>query len=204
MPTTLVLDAPRLGGVLRPQYPIESERLLLRPLVVADAEALQAYQGRADVCRYIPYEPRSVRDLQQRLASPELTRSSMDDAGQAIVLGVVRRADGVLGGDVMLAWTNKEHRSGEIGYVFNPDFHGNGYATEAGEVLLHLAFDELDLHRVIARVDARNTASSAVLHRLGMRQEAYLRENEWFKGEWTDEIDFAILAAEWRARRTAS
>ena len=50
---------------------------------------------------------------------------------------------------------------------------------------------------MIARVDARNTASVAVLRRLGMRQEAYLRENEWFKGEWTDEIDFAILEREW-------
>jgi RimJ/RimL family protein N-acetyltransferase len=34
-----------------------------------------------------------------------------------------------------------------------------------------------------------------------MRQEAHLIENELFKGEWTSEIDFAILAAEWRAVR---
>ena len=46
----------------------------------------------------------------------------------------------------------------------------------------------------------RNDASAA-LAQLGMRQEAYLRENEWFKGEWADEIDFAILADEWRAAR---
>ena len=65
--------------------------------------------------------------------------------------------------------------------------------------MLRLGFDGLRLHRIIARVDARNTASAAVLRRLGMRQEAYLRENEWFKGEWTDEIDFAILESEWRA-----
>ena len=60
----------------------------------------------------------------------------------------------------------------------------------------------MDLHRVIARIDARNEASAAVLRRLGMRQEAVLVENEWFKGEWSTEIDFGILASEWRRTDT--
>lgn len=187
--------------MLRPRYPVETERLLLRPLVPSDAAALHAYQGRADVCRYIPYEPRSLLDVQHRLSTPESTRSALDDAGQALLLAVVRRQDDVLVGDVMLAWTSKEHRTGEIGYVFDPEHHGNGYATEAGAALLSLGFDGLGLHRIVGRVDARNTASVAVLRRLGMRQEAHLHENEWFKGEWTDELDFAVLETEWRAAR---
>ena len=71
--------------------------------------------------------------------------------------------------------------------------------TEACRALLPLAFDGLGLHRIIGRIDARNLASANVLRRLGMRQEALLVENEWFKGEWTDEIDFGLLAREWRA-----
>ena len=102
---------------------------------------------------------------------------------------------------MILFYRSREHRGGEIGYVFNPDHQGHGYATEAARALLDLAFDGLGLHRVVARIDARNDASAAVLRRLGLRQEAYLRENEWFKGEWTDEIDFAILESEWRATR---
>jgi RimJ/RimL family protein N-acetyltransferase len=104
----------------------------------------------------------------------------------------------------MLAWRSAEHGCAEIGYVFHPDARGHGYATEACAALLELAFDGLGLHRVIARVDARNDASCAVLRRLGMRQEAYLVQNEWFKGEWTDEIDFAILATEWRAGQASA
>ena len=57
---------------------------------------------------------------------------------------------------------------------------------------------------MVARVDARNTASAAVARRIGMRQEAHLHENEWFKGEWTDELDFAVLAAEWRAGQASA
>jgi RimJ/RimL family protein N-acetyltransferase len=67
--------------------------------------------------------------------------------------------------------------------------------------MLELGFDALGLHRIIGRIDARNDASAAVLRRVGMRQEAVLVENEWFKGEWSTEIDFAILEHEWRARR---
>jgi RimJ/RimL family protein N-acetyltransferase len=104
-------------------------------------------------------------------------------------------------GDVVLFWTSAEHRSGEIGYVLNPEHQGRGYATEAAQALLALAFDGLGLHRVMARLDERNGASAAVLRRLGMRQEARLVENEWFKGEWTNELDFAILAREWRVAR---
>jgi RimJ/RimL family protein N-acetyltransferase len=48
----------------------------------------------------------------------------------------------------------------------------------------------------VARVDARNTASRALLERLGMRQEANLIENEWIKGELTSEVDYAVLARE--------
>lgn len=185
--------------MLRPHYPIATDRLLLRPLAPSDAEAVHAYQRREDVCRYIPYEPRTLRDVRERLEQPDRVRSTLDEPGQAILLAVVRRADDVLVGDVMLAWTSKEHGTGEFGYVINPEFHGNGYATEAGAALLRLGFADLGLHRIVARIDARNDASAAVLRRLGMRQEAYLRENEWFKGEWTDEIDFAILASEWRS-----
>jgi RimJ/RimL family protein N-acetyltransferase len=81
--------------------------------------------------------------------------------------------------------------------VFGPTHSGNGYATEASRALLDLAFGPLDWHRVVARIEARNTASAAVLERLGMRREAYLRENEWFKGGWSNEADYAVLASEW-------
>jgi RimJ/RimL family protein N-acetyltransferase len=188
--------------MLRPEYPVVTERLLLRPLDPAtDVDAVHAYQSRADVCRYIPYEPRTREQIAERLADPERTTATLEKEGDAASLAVALRETGELIGDVLLFWRSEEHRGGEIGYVFNPEFHGHGYATEANRALLTLAFDGLGLHRVVARIDARNDASAGVLRRLGMRQEGVLVENEWFKGEWTTEIDFAILAHEWRGRR---
>ncbi|MDT4923655.1 MAG: hypothetical protein QOG01_1368 [Pseudonocardiales bacterium] len=185
--------------MLEPNYPIETDRLLLRPLDAAtDVDAVHAYQSRADVCRYIPYLPRTRDEVAERLAS-DRTRSTIKAEGDVLNVAVVVRETGELIGDVILVWRSAEHRSGEIGYVFNPEQHGRGYATEACGTLLTLAFDGLDLHRVIARIDDRNAPSAAVLRRIGMRQEAVLVENEWFKGEWTTEVDFAMLAVEWRA-----
>jgi RimJ/RimL family protein N-acetyltransferase len=186
--------------VVKPDYPIETDRLLLRPLDArTDVDAVHAYQSRADVCRFIPYLPRTRDEVAERLASVG-TRSTIEAEGDVLSLAVTVRETGELIGDVILVWRSAEHGTGEIGYVFNPAHHGHGYATETCRALLTLAFDGLDLHRVMARIDERNAASAAVLHRIGMRQEAVLVENEWFKGEWSTEVDFAILAAEWRAR----
>ena len=53
------------------------------------------------------------------------------------------------------------------------------------------------LTRIVARIDERNEPSVKLARRLGMRQEARLVHNEFFKGEWSTEVDFAMLAEEW-------
>ena len=184
--------------MLAPDYPVLTDRLALRPLHPAgDLEAVLAYQSRADVCRYVPYEPRSRAEVAERLRT---ARSTLTEEGQSLLLAIVLRSTEALIGDATLFWHSAKHRGGEIGYVLNPAYQGHGYATEASRAMLALGFDGLGLHRVIARLDSRNAASANVLRRLGMRQEAHLVQNEWFKGEWTDELDFAMLATEWAQR----
>jgi RimJ/RimL family protein N-acetyltransferase len=94
-----------------------------------------------------------------------------------------------------------DHRQAEIGYTFVPEHHGRGYATEAAGAMVDLAFTGLGAHRVTGRLDARNTSSARVLERLGMHREAHLVQNEWVKGEWCDEVVYAVLADAWAERR---
>jgi RimJ/RimL family protein N-acetyltransferase len=183
---------------LTPAYPVRSARLLLRPLSFGDIDALLAYRSLPEVCRYVPFSPMGPADIVARLHGQWACRALARE-GDALVLGAELADEGQVIGDVMLRWISAEHGCGEIGYVLNPLYGGRGLAAEAAHAVLHLAFDDLGLHRVIARVDARNTASARLAARLGMRQEAHLVENEWFKGEWTDELDFALLAHEWRS-----
>jgi RimJ/RimL family protein N-acetyltransferase len=97
---------------------------------------------------------------------------TLEQEGDALILGAERADGGELIGDLMLRWLSAEHSSGEIGYVFSPAHGGRGYAAEAAHAVLHLAFDDLGLHRVVARVDARNTASARLVTRVGMRRGA--------------------------------
>lgn len=185
---------------LRPAYPLTTERLRLRPLTTADAEALLSYRGRADVCRYLPFAPMDEHVLAARLAG-DLGRRELTAEGQGLTLGVELAGTGRLVGDVVLFATSAQHAGGEVGWVFHPDAAGRGYATEACAALLDLALDAdagLGLHRVVARMDARNDASARLATRLGMRREAHHRSAELVKGEWADLLVFAVLAQEWR------
>jgi RimJ/RimL family protein N-acetyltransferase len=182
----------------RPDFPLTTARLILRPYVAGDLDALYDIQSRPEVTRYLMYDTRDrdqVREiLQARIRSDGPERDAVD-------LAVVLPDSGTLIGDVALFLRNPEHRQGEIGYVFHPDYGGRGYATEAARVLLGLGFDDYGLHRIFGRIDARNTASARVLERLGMRREAHFVENEIVKGEWSDEVVYAMLEDEWRAQR---
>lgn len=190
-------------SALHPVYPVRTERLLLRPLTTDDIDALFAYRSRPDVCRYVPFEPMTRKVIKERLAT-QWANTELTDEGQALTLGIEVAGTGRLVGDVVLFWHSRKHGGGEIGYVVHPDSGGHGYATEAAHGLLRLGFDQLGLHRIVARIDERNEPSAKVARRLGMRQEARLVQNELFKGEWSTELDFAILREEWLAHRTAS
>lgn len=185
-----------------PALPVRTPRLVVRPLTAADAPALTAYRSIPGVCRYVPFLPQALDVVLEKIRG-DWSRTALEAEGDALLLAVEVAATGAVVGDVMLRWVSAEHRCAEVGYVVHPAHGGQGYATEATHALLHLAFDDMALHRAIARVDARNTASAAVLTRLGMRQEAYLVSNEWFKGEWTDELDFALLEDEWRGQHAS-
>ena len=186
---------------LRPRFPIRTPRLLLRPLTTADVDALLVYRSQPDVCRYVPFEPMNREVVEHRLAT-QWANTELTDEGQALTLGVELAATGELIGDVILFWHSREHGGGELGYMVNPDFAGQGYATEAANAMLGLGFDGIGLHRIVARIDERNGASARLARRLGMREEARLVFNEFFKGEWSTELDFAMLADEWPAHRT--
>ena len=94
-------------------------------------------------------------------------------------------------------------RSGRDGLGLHPDASGHGYATEAVRALIGVAFGTYGMRRVVAQIDARNTASARLCHRVGMKQEAHLREDHWAKGEWTDNVIYGLLASEWPTRHPA-
>lgn len=182
-----------------PHYPIMTERLRLRPFRRGDVDAVYAYRQREDVARYL-FDPPMSRETCAEAIQDRISQIAFVAEGDRIVLAAERREDNQLIGEVSLNYRKVEARQAEVGYIFNPDFKGAGYATEAVRALVDFAFNTLGMHRVYGRCDARNTGSFRVMERLGMRREAHFRQHALFKGEWDEELIYAVLEDEWRNR----
>jgi RimJ/RimL family protein N-acetyltransferase len=184
--------------VVTPSFPIETERLSLRPYEEGDFEFLYALQSREDVARYVPWPPRDEETVRGVLKA-KIGYRSIDEGDGIMALVVELKGTGEPIGDAMLKWEDREHRRGEIGYLIHPDHQGHGFATEVSRALLNVGFELYKMHRIVGHTDARNTASHRVLEKVSMRREAHLVENEWIKNEWQSEVVYAILDREWRA-----
>jgi RimJ/RimL family protein N-acetyltransferase len=180
-----------------PDWPLATERLLLRPFEEGDYDVLYEIRSDPEVTRYIPSGVRSPEQVRELLGE-KIARAAIDAEGQWLSAAIALRDGGEVVGEMSLLWASEEHRQGELGYGLHPAHHGRGYATEAARPMLAFGFETLGLHRIVGRLDERNAASARVLEKLGMRREALLVENEWIRGEWTNELVYAVLAREWR------
>jgi RimJ/RimL family protein N-acetyltransferase len=176
--------------------PVRTARLVLRAFRPEDQEALYAFHSDPEAVRYVPYPPRT-RDQVAEVLRRKAANTGLRAEGDLLELAVLRADDQTLIGDLLLALRSVEHQTVEVGYIFAPAAGGQGFATEAVRALVDLAFSTVGARRVVARVDDRNRRSAALLERLGFRLEAHLVENEWFKGELSSELDYAVLSREW-------
>ncbi len=186
-------------------FPLRTERLVLRPFTGDDLSALHGLYGRDDVNRYLYWGAQTLDEARAMLGRITSMTAIGPDADQLRLAACLPAADGSAGpviGDFSLWRTSREHQQAEIGFVLHPDYHGHGYALEGMTELLRLAFTDGGFHRVVGRCDARNAPSARLMERLGMRREAHFVENEFVKGEWSDELVYAILDREWRATVT--
>jgi len=174
-------------------------RLALRRLGPSDVAAMFDYRSRPEVARFQTWEPQSLEQVHSFVES--LLDVEPDTPGAWFQLAITLRESGLLIGDCGLHFLAEETRQAEVGITLAPAYQGKGYATEALEAVLDYLFATLGKHRVCASVDPRNHASVALLKRVGLRQEAHLQESLWFKGEWADDLIFAILDREWKAQQ---
>jgi RimJ/RimL family protein N-acetyltransferase len=182
--------------------PLRTARLALRTMTADDVDDVHAYQSRGDVCRYLMFEPRTRDEVAEKVATFSAARALNGD-GDFWELAIERASHpGHVIGDVYFKLESVANATGEIGWSLHPEFTGQGYMTEAASAVLEIAFGQLGLHRVHAELDPRNDGSAALCKRLGMREEAHVVENHWFKGAWGDTAIYAILDREWTTHVT--
>lgn len=166
-------------------------------MLQSDAADLLEYQSNADIVRYIPW-PEGTEETVQKHIQKTLAQSMPEpkEDGEYLVLVWQLKSTGKVIGQSNLNIESTEHSCAEIGWVTHQDFHRQGFAHEASKAVLKYAFDVLEIHRAKAVMDTRTPASAAVAESLGMRREAEFKEVEFFKGEWCDMWNYAILRSE--------
>lgn len=100
-------------------------------------------------------------------------------------------------GDVMLdGFVYGVFQACYMGYKLDESYVGKGYMHEALRAVLHYAFDEIKLHRVMANYMPGNQRSANVLKRLGFRIEGRAPNYLFINGKWEDHVLSALHADE--------
>jgi RimJ/RimL family protein N-acetyltransferase len=189
--------------VFVPDYPIQTDRLRLRPFNRGDVDAVFAYRSLPAVAKYLFDEPLTHDECAEAVRA-RVGQVAFAQEGDKILLAMERREDGRVIGEVSLIWRSALSAQAEVGFILDPAMQGRGFATEAAAAVLDFGFGAAGLHRIYARCDARNEASAGVMKRLGMRLEAHFREHALFKGAWDEELVYAVLDREWAARNASA
>jgi len=176
---------------------IQTARLVLRPLTLADAPDVYAYARDPEVAAFTSWQPHaSVADAETYIQF-ELARYA---AGKVASWALEDRASGRVIGGAGYVQESAANRRAEIGYVLARAAWGQGLMPEAVEAVLAHAFVTLGLHRVEAYCKVENLASARVMAKCGMQPEGVLRAYVWKDGRPRDVLMHSILAPAWRAR----
>jgi len=172
-----------------------TESLLIRRFRPGDWRDLHEYLSQPAVVKYEPYdvftEEASRREAARRADDPAFWAVCLRDCGKLI-------------GNVYLS--EQAFGTWELGYVFNENFQGMGYATEAARALLDDVFANRNARRVVAMCNPLNAASWRLLERLGLRREGHFIKNVYFKHDaagnpiWGDTYAYGMLKEEWNSR----
>jgi RimJ/RimL family protein N-acetyltransferase len=176
---------------------LRTERLELRPVRDEDVDRILEYRNLPDVTRWLlrtEVDAVSLRTRWRRAAEDS------DDHGMAVAL------NGLVIGTVSLDVVNGMGQPGmpprteaQLGYIFDPAYGGEGYATEAVAAMVAYAFDRLGVRRITASCFADNLASVRILEKVGMRREQHGVGDSWHAElGWVDGYTYALLAETWR------
>ncbi len=162
---------------------LRTRSLFLRPLSVADAPALFAARSDPEVMRFWDWPAQTSIGEIERIFEDHIP--ALED-GSALWFAIALSPDSPAIGECDLSEIDRQHGRAELGFLFARAHWGKGYGLEAGRALVDLAFGELGLARLWARVHAGNVASARLLEKLGFVYEGTLRGHVMREGERRD------------------
>jgi len=173
---------------------ITTDRLIIRLAKPNDAEAIYSYRSDAIENQYQGWFPESAEEVRNFITNMP---ANIDVADICFQFAIIDKNENRLIGDMGIIFTGHEKMQAEVGCTLNKDSQGKGYATEALRAMVNYLFTELKKHRVVASIDPRNISSIRLIEQLGFRKEAHFKESYFLRGEWVDDIIYAMLDKDW-------
>ena len=178
---------------------INTPRLTLRSFETRDAADLLAYLSQPIPSCFAGDKITSIDEARAKIA-----KRQKDGDYIAVCLN---DADRVIG---EIFFVKEEPDTYSVGWNFNEQFHGKGYASESAHAFIDFLFHKANARRVYAYVEVDNMASQKLCERLGFRQEGHFVEfisfvkNEDGTPKYEDTLQYAILKKEWLANNHAA
>ena len=169
---------------------LKSNRLLLRRTTHEDADGMIALRGTPETMKYLP---RPLLKTQLEALDFINRTDTMINANQGINWTIALNGNPQLIGTAGIYRIQPEHHRAETGYMVLPEYQGKGIATEAIDLMLQYAFNQLQFHSMQAVIDPANAASERVLQKNGFVKEAHFLENEYYNGVYYDSVIYSLL-----------
>ena len=180
--------------VFRDLPKLETDRLILKKISVSDAEDMYSYASLNSVTRFLLWSPHlNIEDTRGYIEF--LNRQYKK--GTYADWGVFLKSEGRLIGTTGFADFDFENNTGEVGYVLNPAYQGNGYMSEAVLAVLSVAFDRIGLERVDLRIMEENKPSMRLASRLGFYFEKIGEEPLNVKGVYRIIHYYSLTKEKW-------
>ena len=174
---------------------LTGERVLLRPHVAENIRAFQRWYADPEVVRLTRYQDGPMRrdEIDRFFAARALGADSL-------AMAIHVRDTGRLIGTCALSQLDSDNGSALFHITIGEkDAWGQGFGTEATQLMVDHAFRTLSLHRVALTVFAFNERAIRSYQSVGFVMEGRAREAIWREGRWWDEISMSLLDSEWAA-----
>lgn len=170
---------------------IETERLVLRLIDVADAQDIFEFTSDPEVEKLTGMFTlhHSYEETQAYIQNCLENYKKRNTIPWAIIYKPQKKVIGIFS----LFSYNTKHSKAEIGYTFSRNYWGQGFATDATQAAIAFGFNTLGLHRIQATFDPRNLASGKVLEKNGFQYEGLMRDYYFLRNEFCDRVLCAIL-----------
>lgn len=179
---------------------IETQRLILRPIELDDAQSMYEYASNNEVMEHLTFPKHiSVEHSRNVIQSIFLTKKESVNVPESYA--IVEKISGKMIGCCDFTDIDRFHNS-EIGYVLNQKYWGKGYMTEAVSKVIEIGFEYLNLERIVIRHNVENIRSKRVIQKLGLVYEGIQRSSSVnSNGKRCDVAVYSILKDEYLKRK---